>query len=145
MKAYFDSAVLIKLYVAEPNSSEAVRWVHKFKETLVFTPLQELEVRNAIRLKAARHEITDDELRQALRHIKADFDAGFLDRPAHDWAQVWLKAEELSARHGRECQSRTLDTLHVAMACCLGIRDFISFDVRQMALAKKSGLRVNPT
>lgn len=144
MKAYFDSAVLIKLYVAEPNSAEAVRWVQQVKAPLIFTPLQELEVRNAIRLKAARKEITDDELRKALRQIKADFDAGFLDRPALDWSQVWLKAEELSARHGRESQSRTLDTLHVAMACCLGIRDFITFDLRQAALAKKAGLRVRP-
>ena len=142
MKAYFDSAVLIKLYVAEPNSAEAVKWVQHYKESLVFTPLQEIEVRNAIRLKAARREITDDELRKALRHIKADFDAGFLDRPVLDWSQVWLKAEDLSAHHGREVQSRTLDTLHVAIACCLGLHGFVSFDHRQSALAKKAGLRV---
>jgi predicted nucleic acid-binding protein len=144
VKAYFDSAVLIKLYVAEPNSAEAARWVQKYKSLLVFTPLQELEVRNAIRLKAARKEITDDELRKALRHIKADFDAGFLERPALDWPQVWQKAEELSARYGRESHSRPLDTLHVAMACCLGLGDFVTFDLRQAALAKKAGLRVKP-
>ena len=144
MKAYFDSAVLIKLYVAEVNSAEAVQWVKQYKAPLIFTPLQEIEIRNAIRLKAARMEISDDELKKALRHIKADFDAGFLDRPELDWPQVWIKAEELSSRHGREIQSRTLDTLHVAIACCLGVRDFISFDHRQAALAKKTGLRVNP-
>ena len=144
MKAYFDSAVLVKLYVAEPNSSEAARWAHHTGTPLVFTPLQELEIRNAIRLKTARREITDVELRKALRHIKADFDAGFLDRPALDWPQVWLKAEELSARHGQETQCRTLDTLHVATACCLGVREFITLDHRQAALAKKAGLRVKP-
>ena len=144
MKAYFESAVLVKLYVAEPNSSEAVRWVGHYKAALVFTPLQENETRNAIRLKAVRGKITEDELRKALRHIKDDFDAGFLDRPALDWAQVWQTAEELSARYGRETQARTLDTLHVAIACCLKIKDFISFDHRQIALAKKAGLRVRP-
>ena len=142
MKAYFDSAVLVKLYVTEPNSPEAVKWVRRYEAPLIFTPLQELEIRNAIRLKAARGEITDAEMKKALGHIKADFDAGFLDRPAVDWSQVWNKAEELSAHYGREIQSRTLDTLHVAISCCLGISDFISFDHRQVALAKKAGLRV---
>jgi predicted nucleic acid-binding protein len=143
VKVYFDSAVLVKLYVTEPNSAEAVQWVQQYKTPLIFTPLQELEIRNAIRLKTARMEITDDEMRKALGHIKADFDAGFLDRPALDWSQVWIKAEELSAHYGREIQSRTLDTLHVAISCCLGISEFISFDHRQAALAKKAGLRVN--
>jgi predicted nucleic acid-binding protein len=128
--------------VAEPNSAEAVQRVQHYKEPLIFTPLQELEIRNAIRMKAARMEITDEEMKKALQHIKADFDAGFLERPALDWSKVWIKAEELSAHYGREIQSRTLDTLHVAIACCLGISNFISFDHRQTALAKKAGLRV---
>lgn len=144
MSAYFDSGVLVKLYVTEPNSEEAVRRVQQAGGPLLFTPPQELELRNAIRLKAARKEITEAQLRKSLGQIKADFDAGFLKRPALDWTEVWGYAEKLSSRHARECLCRTMDTLHVAIASHLGARDFVSFDIRQRALAKKAGLRLKP-
>jgi predicted nucleic acid-binding protein len=142
--AYFDSGVLIKLYVPEPNSSDAAAWVSQYAGLIVFTHLQENEVRNAIRLKAARKEISDSQLRVVLASIKADVDQGTLHRPAIDWMSAWQTAERLSHRYAHETLCRTLDTLHVAVAQVLKITDFVSLDQRQRKLAAKAGLRVMP-
>lgn len=144
MSAYFDSAVLIKLYVPEPNSSDAAAWVGQYDSPIVFTHLQENEVRNAIRLKAARREISDAQLRTALASVTADLEQGTLRRPALDWGSVWQAAERLSHRYAHEALCRTLDTLHVAVAHVLKIADFVSLDERQRKLAARAGLRVMP-
>ena len=39
---------------------------------------------------------------------------------------------------------RTLDIIHVAAALVLGAKEFVTFDARQGALAKKVGLTVRP-
>lgn len=144
MSAYFDSAILIKLYVPEPNSSDAANWVRRYDGPILFTHLQENEVRNAIRLKAARKEISESQLRLALASVTSDSEQGALHRPALDWASVWHAAERLSHRHAHETLCRTLDTLHVAVAHILKISDFVSLDQRQRKLAAKAGLRVLP-
>ena len=144
MSAYFDSGVLIKLYVPEPNSSDAAAWVRQYSGPIVFTQLHENEVRNAIRMKAARKQITDAQLRTALASITADIEQGIMHRPALDWVSAWQTAEQLSHRYARETLCRTLDTLHVAVAQVLGISDFVSLDERQRKLAAKAGLRVMP-
>lgn len=42
----------------------------------------------------------------------------------------------------REYASRSLDTLHVAAALVIQTVDFVTFDIRQAALAKLTGLKV---
>lgn len=144
MSAYFDSAVLIKLYVPEPNSRDAAAWVGQYAGPIIFTHLQENEVRNAIRLKAARREISDTQLRAALASVTADVEQGTLQRPAVDWGSAWQTAERLSHRYAHETLCRTLDALHVAVAQVLKIPNFVSLDERQRKLAAKAGLRLVP-
>lgn len=55
-----------ELCVPEPNSADAAAWVMQYTGSIVFTCLQESEVRNAIRLEAARKGISDSQLRAAL-------------------------------------------------------------------------------
>jgi len=54
MDVYFDSAIIVKLYVQETNSANAIRFVSARTAPYVLTWWQALEVRNAIRLKAFR-------------------------------------------------------------------------------------------
>ena len=64
---YFDSGVIVKLYVPEPNSADAIRLVTSAPPPAPLTDWQVLEVRNAVRLKRFRREITSAQLRAALR------------------------------------------------------------------------------
>ena len=53
-------------------------------------------------------------------------------------------ADELGDKYTRTLGVRALDLLHVGAARALGARVFLTFNVRQHALAKAVGLRVGP-
>ncbi|MHB8521149.1 MAG: PIN domain-containing protein [Limisphaerales bacterium] len=58
MNAYFDTAIILKLYVQEATRPEAVRLAKECPTPYLLTPWQEIETRTALRLKAFRKEIT---------------------------------------------------------------------------------------
>ncbi|MGO8999091.1 MAG: type II toxin-antitoxin system VapC family toxin [Polyangiaceae bacterium] len=144
MPTYFDSGVIVKLYVPEPNSADAIRLVTALPPPIPFTDWQAIEVRNAMRLKRFRGEITPAQLRAALRALAEDERAGRWQRPALDLGETLRRAEVFSRKLAPAIGCRTLDILHVATAVVLGVREFASFDGRQRQLAKKAGLRVVP-
>jgi predicted nucleic acid-binding protein len=144
MDAYFDSAIIVKLYVKEATSPDAIRLVGAYAAAYVLTQWQELEVKNAIRLKAFRVEITAAEMNQSIAAFEQDVATGRWQRPAYTAAIIEQKAEDLSARYSAVIGCRTLDIVHVAAALVLGAKEFVTFDVRQGALAKKIGLTVQP-
>jgi predicted nucleic acid-binding protein len=51
------------------------------------------------------------------------------------------EAERLSALHSETLGTRSLDVLHVAAAIVLGLRELLTFDRRQAALARAAGLK----
>ena len=144
MDAYFDSAIIVKLYVQEATSPDAIRLVGSYVAPYVLTQWQELEVKNAIRLKAFRAEITAAEMNQSIAAFEQDIATGRWQRPAFTAATVEQKADELSAGHSAALGCRTLDIIHVAAAPVLGATEFVTFDGRQGALAKQVGLTVKP-
>jgi len=144
MDAYFDSAIIVKLYVQEATSPHAIRLVGAYAAPYVLTQWQELEVKNAIRLKAFRAEITAAEMNRSIAAFEQDITTGRWQRPAYTAAAVEQKADELSAGHSATLGCRTLDIIHVAAALVLGAKEFVTFDTRQGALAKQVGLTVKP-
>ena len=144
MDAYFDSAIIVKLYVQEATSPDAIRLVGAYAAPYVLTQWQALEVKNAIRLKAFRAEITAAEMARSIAAFEQDIATGRWQRPAYTAATVEQKAEELSAGHSATLGCRTLDIIHVAAALVLAAKEFVTFDTRQGALAKQAGLTVKP-
>jgi predicted nucleic acid-binding protein len=142
LSAYFDTGVLLKSYVTEKNSAVADALILQAAVPIPFTHFHEIELRTALRLKRGRGEITDAELKGALRSLQEDIDAGRLKKPAYDLPDVFHKAEELSAKHAAITLSRSLDILHVAAAVVIGAKNFVTFDARQAALATRAGLKV---
>lgn len=141
---YFDTGVLAKIYCPEQNSSLAISLLQRYRPPLPFTHWQEIEMRNAIRLKVFRKEMTSLELKHGLHHLQTDINNGLLKRPVYHLADVMGKAENLSHRYAAETGCRTLDILHVAAALIIGAREFITFDKRQGELARLAGLKVTP-
>lgn len=144
MNTYFDAGVLLKAYVPEPDSNVADALILEAQPPLPLTHLHEIEMRNALRLKRGRREITQAELRGALRNFQADITAGRLERPAYDLVVVFHKAEELSARYSAATLARSLDILHVAAALIIHASTFVSFDERQRKVARRAGLKLLP-
>jgi predicted nucleic acid-binding protein len=113
--------------------------------SLPLTHLQEAEVRNALRLKVFRREITAIVLRDALSLLDGDIREGRLERPHYDAFAVYQRAELLSHRYSVTTGARMLDILHVAAALEIKSNCFVSFDHRQRTVAKKAKIKLLPT
>ena|SRR5215211_8417213 len=143
-RTYVDTGILVKLYSAEVNSAEAVALVARYAPPLPLTIWQELELRTALRVRLFRKEITCSALDDALERVNEDLNEGRWERPAVDLPEVHRRAERLSAEYAAEIGCRTLDTLHVAAALTVNVRDLVTFDRRQQTLGKRVGLNVLP-
>jgi len=141
MPPYVDSGVLIKLYVRERNSDQAIAALSLFP-SLSFNQLQELEIRNTLRAMEGRRLISSAQRAASEHFLEADLIGHRLQRTVVDWAAVYSEAQHLSRIHTFETLARSLDILHVAAALVSGTQDFITGDRRQHALAVKSGLSV---
>ena len=142
MSLYYDSGVLVKLYVREDRSDEVTRFVARRGESVAVNRLHELEIRNALRLKRFRDEIDDVQLAASLGMIAADFAERRLIRHEADWQVIHDEAERLSAVTGATVGVRTIDVIHIAAALTQMATGLVSFDRRQLAAARMSGLRV---
>ena len=101
MSVYIDTAILVKSYVLEANSPEAITIIEAAGDPLIFSHIHEIEVPNAIRLKRFRGEITETENAESIRNFRADIEAGRLVRPSYDLAQVFARAARLSEQQFR--------------------------------------------
>lgn len=68
--------------------------------------------------------------------------AGKFCETALVWPELLEIAEEISAKHTSSLGVRTLDLMHVAAATSIEAGTFLSFDERQIKLARLCGLRV---
>lgn len=144
MSVYIDTGLFVKSYVFEADSPEAIAIIEAAGDPLLFSHLHGVEIPNAIRLKRFRGEISKSQEAAAIRVFRSDVDAGRLVRPDYDLAGVFLRAEQLSARHSADCGSRSLDVWHVAAALECGCTELASFDERQRKIASLSGLNLIP-
>jgi predicted nucleic acid-binding protein len=139
---YFDTGVLLKLYLPEPRAAEASAFVQSAANAVPVTPLHELEMRSALRQKVGRGELTSERCLALLAQMEEDLVSGAHERTSVNWATVFAKAEELSSQHGQRTLCRSLDTLHVALALEWGATEFCTFDHRQSQMATAASLIV---
>jgi len=142
MTCYGDTAFLCSLYVPDARSARAVKWMEQDREALPLTGLHRLEFRNALRLRVFRREILPGQRELAFQALLSDLSTNVLVAMEPPWSELLMEAERLSGGHSESMGTRSLDVLHVASALVLGVREFLTFDVRQGALARAAGLRL---
>ena len=142
MTAYADSGFLCSLYAPDAHSGRVVARMQRQALPLPLTWLHQLEFRNALRLRVFRGEIRPPQRDASLNALLADMAAGVLTGAAPPLAEVLTEAERLSALHTETTGTRSLDVLHVSAALVLGLAEFLTLDLRQLALAKAAGLKV---
>jgi hypothetical protein len=144
MVAYADTSFLFSLYGNDANSARARPVGDTLNVPFAFTPLHRHELRNAFRLAVFRRVMTAERCRTVLVEIEADTKTGALVETPVAWAEVFAEAEALSAAHTAALGTCATDILHVAAACAAGVKNFLTFDSKQAALARKAGLKVRP-
>ncbi len=143
MSAYADTSFLVSLYTLDGHSAAAAAVMAQANLPLLLSSFGELELTNAIHLRAFRRELTRLQVKQTLAMIRRDIATGvYFLKPLS--ASVFERAMQLTRKHTRMLGTRTLDVLHVASALDLKVETFYSFDRQQIDLAKKVGLKVLP-
>ena len=148
---YADSSFLLRLLSHEAGSADAVALFRKLgRPAMVFSPLHEVEVRNALRAKAfiekqslpaKKRAAVDAELANWESRLERFLTRGTFATADVDWSAAIARALRLSARHTLQLGTRAYDILHVAFALELHCSVFITCDIRQTALAKSAGLK----
>jgi uncharacterized protein len=139
---YLDTSSLVALYYPEAKTGRLETHLRRRPSPLPLTWLHDLEFTNSLQLKVFRGEGTEAAVAATLAAIRADVEAGVFFRAQVAWAQVFEGALGLSAAYSRRLGTRTLDLLHVATACLLEAKEFITSDQRQTELAEREGLKV---
>lgn len=142
MSAYADTGFLCSLYAPDAHTARAIRRMQRQTVPLSFTWLHRLELRNALRLRVFRKEITAPQRDLSLNAHLADLQTGVLVSVDPDLRDVLLESERLSAQFSQKLGTRSLDILHVAACLVLGNGTFLTFDGRQAKLANAAGLKV---
>jgi predicted nucleic acid-binding protein len=150
MTAYPDTSFLCALYRRQDNTEEAIAHRASMKEPPAVTALVLFEFRQSVRWQIFLHAkdagkgYGEKEGARMLADLESDLSGAVLQIAPVDWARVMSSAEQLSARYTMKGGHRGFDVLHVATALELGVREFLTFDTRQSALAKAVALRVKP-
>lgn len=142
MTSYADTGFLCSLYAPDAHTGRAVVRMRRQALPLALTWLHRVEFRNALRLRVFRGEITPSQRDASLNALLADVAGGVLAGAAPPLADILTEAERLSALHTETIGTRSLDIFHVSSALVLGLLVFLTFDHRQIALAKAAGLKV---
>ena len=137
---YLDSSAIVKLYVREAGSAEALQWLAD-AGPVACSVLGYVEVRAALAAAARSQRLKPDEHLAALESFKSDW-AGY-STVATD-ATLLERAAELAEGFGL----RGYDSLHLASAerirRALPATCFISFDLALNGAAKLLGFVVPP-
>lgn len=138
---YADTSLLFSLVLHDANTAETVAYLKRHPTSLALTPWQRCELSNAVRLSVWRGSCPAPVAIAALEKIDADLTAGNLAETPLVWPDVLKIADELGKKHTSALGVRTLDLLHVSAAVSLKAKTFLTYDGRQLALARASGLR----
>jgi predicted nucleic acid-binding protein len=139
---YVDPSALRASYVHDQRSRAFCGWRAKTRRALPVTLFGRAELVNGIALAVFRKDIDEKAGRAALADLAQDFEDGRLFLTDLLWRLALERAADLSQAHTPTLGTRALDVLHVASAQVLGCKRFVSYDERQLALAKAAGLRV---
>lgn len=139
---YADTSFLFSLVLHDANTVAAVAYLKGHAAALAFTPWQRCELRNAIRLALWRGNCDAATANRALDKMAADLATGNLIETPLVWPDVLQVADLLGEMHTAALGVRSLNLLHVAAAVTLRAKKFLTCDVRQLALARAAGLRV---
>jgi predicted nucleic acid-binding protein len=138
---YGDTSFLFSYYASDVHSSRADHWRQANSYPLLFSLFNRVELRNAIELAVFQSRLTPTEAAEIWLTVENDLKAGYLVLVQPSMTDLLRDAEVLAAAHTSSIGTRSLDILHVAMACLLKVDEFVTFDQRQTVLVKRLGLK----
>jgi predicted nucleic acid-binding protein len=119
-------------FAIEPESAAMNAWRTRVRGAIPITLHGRLEIANGICLTAFRKAISPGALADAL----LSFEEHLAQGQYTEIDVLWLRrAADISRTYTPKLGCRSLDVLHVATALEVGLRDFVTFDVRPTSCA----------
>ena len=140
---YAETSLLASLYLGDSNTTRALTAVANAARPLILTNWQQFELENAFQLRLFRRESTPADLSVAEVRLAEDLSSGMVVATPLPFESVLPAARQLTGRHTAIAGTRAFDVFHVAAALHLRATHFLTFDSRQLELARASGLRVS--
>jgi predicted nucleic acid-binding protein len=137
---YLDTSAFLKLFILEMGSQEVQDLLFSQHDPLPLWEIQEMELRNALRLKVFWGDITQKDSDRQVELLLDRKRRGQYVYPRVERASLFYRVgqlTDLSVQSG----CRTMDILHVACALEIEADLFVSYDVRQTKLAVQLGLK----
>ena len=144
--AYPDTSFLCSLYRSQDFSVPALAYYKGMTEVLQVSRILEFEFLQAIQLQVFLHShdrkrgYHSKEADTMITLWESDLLSGSVKLIPCDLDAVLRQATAIARAHTAAGGHRSLDILHLATAVHLGAKEFLSFDQRQIALAKHLGL-----
>lgn len=142
MAVYFDTGLLLKLFVTEANSPLVMAFAASLAQPIIFSDFQQAEFVTALQCKVGRGEITAANATAVEARIRLEIRSGALEWREPNWKSIFAHTIRLAQAHAPATLCRTLDAIHVALALALRVKDFATLDHRQEALGIAAGLNV---
>ena len=115
MVIYLDTSALLKLYIHEDHSGAVQKWVESQDDPLPVWDLQQMELKNALRLKVFWGDISATQADHLVQLFEQRLRRGQYFYPDIDRAELNASFHDLS-RETMRLGCRTMDILHVACA-----------------------------
>ncbi len=129
---YWDSSVLLKLYVPEPDSECFLSLVSRDEQPVCSSSIATVEIRCAVSRKERSGEIKPGSVTSILRKFKADCGSGRIGLVPYG-EDVLARSEQvvrLAFRPPHAVIVRSLDVLLIALALLVGAKTMIATDTR---------------
>jgi len=136
---YLDTSAFLKLYVREEGSEAVQALVSGQPDPLPIPEFLQMEIYNALYLKVFWGELPESEALRLHDLFEDRKTKGLYFVPEIGRAELMAEFRRL-ASHTSTLGCRTMDVIHVACACQLNPKRFLSFDSRQNQLAEVAGL-----
>jgi predicted nucleic acid-binding protein len=121
--SYLDTSFLLKFYLIEPESGEAVAWLERNRGDALISSLSNIEVVTVLLRESSIMGL------RAAENYREDCAHGIYRQLPID-GLAFDGAEELAETHSREYKLRSLDMLHLATALRHGVDSFGTYDKR---------------
>jgi len=136
--SYVDTSFVMKLYVPEKESDEAIELARTLVGEAVINSLTDVEVAAALHVRLGPVEGPEAYLRYRRNRETGMF------LPVEIDAKTFVMARGLAERYAAQFSLRALDALHLATAVQYGLNVILTYDKRLRDVSAFLGLTVLP-
>jgi predicted nucleic acid-binding protein len=143
---YWDTSTLLKLYVAEQDSSYFINLIATSKEAILTSELTRIELITSLYRKESTGELAKGMANQHLEEFVEDIEAGriIVISVREDVTSQAERVVQRAYPTAKPIMIRALDVIHVASALASKASVMVATDARLREVALLMGLKVLP-